>query len=61
MARRKGNGLNADWEQLPDDGNRYQIIAGVLYMTSAPSYFHQQSTTKILSSRPTRAPTFGNI
>lgn len=30
------------WEQLiPDDGNRYEIIGGVLYMTTAPSYFHQ--------------------
>ena len=30
-----------DWEQLPDDGNRYEIIDGVLYITTAPSYFHQ--------------------
>ncbi|MEM8536030.1 MAG: Uma2 family endonuclease [Chloroflexota bacterium] len=29
------------WEQLPDDGNRYEVIDGVLYMTTAPSYFHQ--------------------
>jgi Uma2 family endonuclease len=30
------------WEQeLPDDGNRYEIIDGVLYMTTAPSNFHQ--------------------
>jgi Uma2 family endonuclease len=29
------------WEQLPDDGNRYEIIDGVLYMTTAPSAFHQ--------------------
>jgi len=26
---------------LPDDGNRYEIIDGVLYMTTAPSNFHQ--------------------
>ncbi|GAB4201988.1 MAG: hypothetical protein OHK0022_24640 [Roseiflexaceae bacterium] len=31
----------ARWEQLPDDGNRYEVIAGVLYMTTAPSFFHQ--------------------
>jgi Uma2 family endonuclease len=31
----------ARWEQLPDDGNRYEVIDGVLYMTTAPSYFHQ--------------------
>jgi Uma2 family endonuclease len=32
----------ARWEnELPDDGNRYEVIAGVLYMTTAPSFFHQ--------------------
>jgi Uma2 family endonuclease len=29
------------WESLPEDGNRYEIIDGVLYMTTAPSSFHQ--------------------
>lgn len=29
------------WQQLPDDGNRYEVIDGVLYMTTAPSFFHQ--------------------
>ncbi len=31
----------AAWKELPDDGNRYEIIDGVLYMTTAPSNFHQ--------------------
>ena len=31
----------ARWETLPDDGNRYEVIDGVLYMTTAPSAFHQ--------------------
>ena len=31
----------ARWEQLPDDGNRYEVIDGVLYMSTAPSPFHQ--------------------
>ena len=31
----------ARWEQLPDDGKRYEVIDGVLYMTTAPSNFHQ--------------------
>src|SRR5262245_26364987 len=31
----------ARWEQLPDDGNRYEVIDGVLYMTTVPSFFHQ--------------------
>lgn len=29
------------WERLPADGNRYEVIGGVLYMTTAPSNFHQ--------------------
>ena len=29
------------WETLPADGNRYEVINGVLYMTTAPSSFHQ--------------------
>lgn len=29
------------WAQLPNDGNRYEIIDGVLYITTAPSNFHQ--------------------
>ena len=31
----------ARWEELPDDGHRYEVIDGVLYMTTAPSSFHQ--------------------
>lgn len=30
-----------DWENLPDDGKRYEIIDGVLYVSTAPSLFHQ--------------------
>jgi Uma2 family endonuclease len=31
----------ARWELLPEDGNRYEVIDGVLYMTTAPSNYHQ--------------------
>jgi len=31
----------ARWERLPADGNRYEVIDGVLYMSTAPSLFHQ--------------------
>ena len=37
----QGSWTYADWEQLPDDGSRYEIIEGVLYVTTAPSNFHQ--------------------
>lgn len=32
---------HARWSVLPDDGNRYEVIDGVLYMSTAPSSFHQ--------------------
>jgi Uma2 family endonuclease len=35
------------WEQLPTDGNRYEVIQGVLYMTTAPSSFHQWIISQI--------------
>jgi Uma2 family endonuclease len=28
------------WAQLPADGNRYEVIDGVLYVSTAPSSFH---------------------
>jgi len=37
----QGQWTYADWEALPDDGNRYEIIEGVLYMSTAPSLHHQ--------------------
>src|SRR5262245_20268169 len=43
----QGHWTYADWETLPDDGNRYEIIDGVLYMTNAPSNFHQWSIRRL--------------
>jgi Uma2 family endonuclease len=37
----QGQWTYADWQAIPDDGNRYEIIDGVLYMTTSPSFFHQ--------------------
>jgi Uma2 family endonuclease len=38
----------ARWAQLPDDGRRYEVIDGVLYMTTAPSFFHQWIASRIV-------------
>ena len=38
----------ARWEQLPDDGNRYEVIDGALYMTTSPSFFHQWIVGRLL-------------
>lgn len=35
------NWNRARWEELGDDGNRYEVIDGVLYVSTAPSNFHQ--------------------
>jgi Uma2 family endonuclease len=43
----QGQWRYADWEDLPDDGNRYEIIDGVVYMTPAPSSFHQWITGRL--------------
>ncbi len=32
---------------LPDDGQRYQIVEGVLFMTPAPGIFHQKVAQKL--------------
>jgi Uma2 family endonuclease len=37
----QGQWRYADWEAIPEDGNRYEVIDGVLYMTTAPTSFHQ--------------------
>lgn len=34
-----------DWDLLPDDGNRYEIIDGDTYMASAPDIVHQIVST----------------
>jgi Uma2 family endonuclease len=37
-----------DYLRLPDDGNRYEIIEGVLYGANAPSYEHQYTVSKLV-------------
>ena len=44
----QGQWTYAEWETLPNDGNRYEIVDGVLYMTTAPSNFHQWIITSLI-------------
>lgn len=36
------------WQQLPADGNRYEVIDGVLYMSTSPSFFHQWIVKRLM-------------
>jgi Uma2 family endonuclease len=44
----------AEFARLPDDGNRYEVIAGELYVTPAPGSIHQQVSFRL-------ATVFGNF
>jgi Uma2 family endonuclease len=39
---------NDDLEAMPEDGNRYEVIDGELYVSSAPSFLHQSILTNIV-------------
>ncbi len=44
----QGEWTYEDYLRLPDDGRRYEIIGGVLYVANAPSYDHQFAAAEIL-------------
>lgn len=44
----QGQWRYADYLRLPDDGKRYEIIEGVLYVANAPSIEHQFTVSEIL-------------
>jgi Uma2 family endonuclease len=37
----------ADLEELPDDGNRYEVIDGELFVTPAPRFEHQRASMEL--------------
>ena len=39
---------SADLERMPDDGNRYEIIDGELYMSTQPHFYHQFVCSKLV-------------
>ncbi|RIK35296.1 MAG: Uma2 family endonuclease, partial [Chloroflexi bacterium] len=38
----------AKWLLLPNDGNRYEVIDGVLYMSTAPGVRHQRCVVRLI-------------
>jgi Uma2 family endonuclease len=44
---RQGHWTYEDYLRLPEDGTRYEIIHGVLYMANAPSYDHQYAVSEL--------------
>jgi Uma2 family endonuclease len=40
----------ADLDQLPDDGNRYEVLAGMLLVTPGPGGFHQSILSRLYTN-----------
>jgi Uma2 family endonuclease len=43
-----GQWTYADYRRLPDDGRRYEVIRGHLYVSPAPSIIHQRALRRLL-------------
>jgi Uma2 family endonuclease len=46
----QGEWTYEDYSRLPDDGRRYEIIEGVLYVTAAPNFDHQYTVGEIFAA-----------
>lgn len=44
---RQGRWTYTDYAHLADDGNQYEIVNGVLYMTPSPTWIHQEIVGRI--------------
>jgi Uma2 family endonuclease len=44
----QGEWTYKDYCRLPDDGNRYEVIRGVLYVSPAPTTNHQRTVSRLL-------------
>lgn len=42
-----------DYLRLPDDGQRYEIVEGVLYVAAAPTFAHQFSVSELIFAMTT--------
>ena len=46
----QGKWTYEDYKRLPDDGRRYEIIEGVLYVIAAPNFDHQYTVGEIFAA-----------
>ncbi|NIW94231.1 MAG: Uma2 family endonuclease, partial [Phycisphaerae bacterium] len=46
----QGQWTYEDYLRLPDDGRRYEIIEGVLYVVNAPSFEHQFTVSEVFGA-----------
>jgi Uma2 family endonuclease len=44
----QGHWTYEDYLRLPDDGRRYEVVRGVLYVSPAPRYDHQYVVTQLV-------------
>jgi Uma2 family endonuclease len=44
----QGHWTYSDWEALPDDGCKYEVLDGVLFMTPPPTFDHQDAQDELL-------------
>jgi Uma2 family endonuclease len=44
---RQGDWTYADYRRLPDDGRRYEVLRGELYVAPAPTWKHQRAVLKL--------------
>jgi Uma2 family endonuclease len=51
----QGQWTYADWERLPDDGTRYEVIDGELYMSPPPAVPHQFSSNRLATAMTNHA------
>ena len=46
----QGEWTYEDYEKLPDDGQRYEVIEGALYVAAAPNFDHQYTVGEIFAA-----------
>ena len=43
----QGEWTHDDYAQLPENGYRYEVIDGNLYITPSPNWFHQEAVSEL--------------